>query len=255
VAASFFFGYFVVSCGGAEVSVSGMEAAFGIDKGKDIPLDPSPMLLLIPVVALAVLMALSVPSVRGKLEGAKWPTTLSVSGGAIGLLLLGIAHYAAIEKVKKGLGSHDISSVYHTGLGFKASALAYIAMFVMPFADKMLNKSEPSQNSVPPPQNRQQPTPQQSKNDFAHLLLASIVLYAVYDITYFIINVTRSFNIPYIYEVTSVLYLASLIVGICTVVKLKPRMAQSISNTAIILLSAMALIRCYYVIPRLVGVL
>jgi hypothetical protein len=149
VVVCFFFGYFIVSCQGAEVSISGMEAAFGIDK-ENIPLDPSPMLLLVPVVALVVLMALSVPSVREKLEDAKWPAQLSVAGGVIGLLLLAIAHYMAIGKVKEELGGHDISSVYHTGYGFKTSVLAYIVMFIIPFVDKMLKKTAPSQNNESP---------------------------------------------------------------------------------------------------------
>jgi hypothetical protein len=150
VVACFFFGYFVISCQGAEISISGMEAAFGIDK-KHIPLDPSPLLLLIPVVALVVLIALSVPPVREKLKAADLPPTkLSIAGSVTGLLLLAIAHYAAIGKVEKEFGDIDISSVYHTGFGFKISVLAYIAMFVTPFAGKMLNKNAPSQNNAPP---------------------------------------------------------------------------------------------------------
>jgi hypothetical protein len=167
VVACFFSGYFIVSCQGAEISISGVEAAFGIDKDH-IPLDPSLLVLLIPAVALVVLIALSVPSVREKLEGAKLlPAKLSVAGGAIGLLLLAIAHYAAIGKVKKELGGIDISSVYHTGFGFKTSVLAYIvmlatpfadkasvfkliAMLLTPFVDKMLHKNALSQNNVPP---------------------------------------------------------------------------------------------------------
>jgi tetratricopeptide (TPR) repeat protein len=128
----FFSGYFVVSCQGAEINISGMEAAFGIDKDY-IPLDPAPLLLLIPGVALVVLIALSVPSVLEKLEGANLSAKLPVTGGAIGLLLLAIAHYAAIGKVKEELGGIDISSVYHIGLGFKTSVLAYTVMLVMPF--------------------------------------------------------------------------------------------------------------------------
>jgi tetratricopeptide (TPR) repeat protein len=161
VVACFFSGYFIVSCQGAEISISGVEAAFGIDK-EYIPLDPAPLVLLIPVVALVVLIALSVPSVRKKREGVKLsPARLSVAGGAIGLLLLAIVHYAAIGKVKEGLGGYDISSVYHTGFGFKTSVFAYIVMLVMPLADKisvlklivrlvtpvtdkMLNKNAPS---------------------------------------------------------------------------------------------------------------
>jgi hypothetical protein len=120
-----------------------MEAAFGIDKG-EIPLDAAPWLLLIPVIALVVLIALTVPLAHEKLEGIKPQGGLSKSeilcvvGGIIGLILLAIAHNGAIGKVKAQLGGSDISKYYHTGLGFKTSVLGFIAILVMPFIGKLL---------------------------------------------------------------------------------------------------------------------
>lgn len=153
VVACFFSTYFVISCSGLKVNISGMEAAFGIDKN-DIPLDPSPMLMLIPGIALVVLVALSIPPVRKKLECAKLPiknvsiiSGIPIIGGITGLILLANAHYAVIGKVQKEMGGYDISSIYHTGFGFKASVFAYIVMFVMPFVDKMLLKKITSQQN------------------------------------------------------------------------------------------------------------
>jgi hypothetical protein len=105
------------------------------------------------------------------------------------------------------------------------------------------------------PAQQQQPAPQQSKNDFSRLLLVSIVLYAVPMITSFLLNTFHIYDIPYIYLVTSMLSTASFIVGICTIVKLKTMVAQSIFNTAIILLSIMAVIEFYYVIRNIIYIL
>jgi hypothetical protein len=152
IVGAFFFSYFVVSCSGVEVNISGMEAAFGIDKG-EIPLEPTPFLLLIPTVALVVLLALSVPSVREKLKGVKsFDFTLSVAAGAFGLLLLFIAYNQSVGKVREEIGGYgrSLGSVYHTGLGFKASVAAFIVILAAPFADKwLLNKNAPPRDNAP----------------------------------------------------------------------------------------------------------
>jgi di/tricarboxylate transporter len=130
-----------------------MEAAFGIDKG-EIPVDPAPFLLLIPSIALIVLITLTVPSIREKIEDTKPQGGISRSeivcilGGVIGLILLTIAHNGAIGKVKAELGGSDISKYYHTGLGFKISVLGFISIVVMPFIGKiLLNKNVSSKSS------------------------------------------------------------------------------------------------------------
>jgi hypothetical protein len=141
----FFFSYFVISCSGMEVNISGMEAAFGIDKG-DITLDPEPLLLLIPAAALVVLLALRIPSAQKKEAEAK-PVgrRLPVACGAFGLTMLSIAYNGAIGKIGEGMGSYvrEVSSIFHTGFGFKASVFAFIVMAAMPFLDKFaLNNKE-----------------------------------------------------------------------------------------------------------------
>ena len=154
VVGSFFLSYFVVSCGGAEVNISGMEAAFGIDK-EDIPLDPSPMLLVIPVVTLVVLVVLSVPTILKKQEIIKsqkisFFSVITMIGSIIGLIMLAVAHNGAIGKVQRELGARDISKYYHTGVGFKICVIAFIVMFVMPFVDKFILKNLPPQNNASP---------------------------------------------------------------------------------------------------------
>jgi len=152
VVGCFFFSYFVVSCNGKELTISGIDAALGADK-KGIELNAQVWFLLIPGVALAVLVALGAPSIQEKLKQVKSPVSrisvsgcITIIGGIAGLLLLTIAHNWALGKVRQGISreiggyglSLDISSVYHTGLGFKASVLAFIVMLVLPFVEKYL---------------------------------------------------------------------------------------------------------------------
>jgi hypothetical protein len=148
VVGCFFLSYFVISCQGAEVNISGMEAAFGMDK-ENIPLDPKPMLFVIPVIALIVLLLLSVPSIRKKLENINSPIKIipfsgiiTILGGIIGIIMHIIAHNEAIGKIKSQMGGMgiNISSIYHTGIGFKISVIAFIVLIIMPFVDKIILK-------------------------------------------------------------------------------------------------------------------
>ena len=182
VVGSFFFSYFVVECNGVKVNISGFDAAFGIDKG-EIPLDPSPIVLLIPVIALVVWIALSITSIRNRMEGAKSSAINSkveqvkkledaikkledskspvkyisaigiipAVGGVVGLLLLAYVHYRAIGRLRSEIRIIDISSLYHTGFGFKTSVCAFVTMLVMPFVDKyLLSKNSSSQSDITP---------------------------------------------------------------------------------------------------------
>jgi hypothetical protein len=141
--------YFVISCQNEkdEITVSGMEAAFGIDKKNmnvswaddDLELDAYPILLIIPLAALIVLLALTIPAVREKLEGINSPLKIiSISGiiivigSIIGLIILAIANNIAIAEVKEQ-GEGYLSC--RTGFGFNLSKFAFIVMLIMPFVD------------------------------------------------------------------------------------------------------------------------
>jgi hypothetical protein len=126
-----------------EVSISGAEAAFGATKSEYIELDPAPALLIIPIIAIVVLLALSVPSLKSKLEqNAVAAKFLPVVAGAVGLIALLVAHLAAVGKLRKDMDVIDISSLYSTGFGFRASVVAFIVMAAMPFIDDAFFKSK-----------------------------------------------------------------------------------------------------------------
>ena len=172
----FFFTYFIVSCAGEEVTFSGAEAAFGIDK-EDMGMGASPMLLLIPLVAIAVFAALHIAQVREKLESVKSPVSnipfigeipivgwVIVICGIIGLILLGAANASAMGKVRDEVAGYvSVSSVYRTGFGFKTSVFAFIVLLAVPFADRLMlsmGRIAPAQKDVtappddaPPPDN------------------------------------------------------------------------------------------------------
>lgn len=148
----FFMSYFVISCRGEEgkINISGMEAAFGLDKKNlnvswaedDLELDAHPMLLLIPLIALIVLLALTASKVREKLEGIKLPINLvsifgiiTFIGGIIGLIILSIANNTAIAEIKD-IGEGALRC--RTGFGFNLTKFAFIVMLIMPFVDILI---------------------------------------------------------------------------------------------------------------------
>jgi hypothetical protein len=154
--------YFVISCQGekGEINISGIEAALGIDKkdlnvswaDDNLELKAYPILLIIPIAALIVLFALTIPAVRKKNEDTKLPGKkkfimgiIAIIGGITGLIILAIANNIAIAEVKEqGKGSLSCSP----GIGFTISKFAFVVMLIMPIVDifvipyvhKMLSK-------------------------------------------------------------------------------------------------------------------
>ena len=155
----FFMSFFVVSCAGESVSISGMEASFGIDKN-NLELNAYPIILLIPLVALFVLAVLTIPTVQNKFEGIKSPIKIiniygfiTSAGGLTGLILLAIVNSIAIAEVKEQ-GSGLLN--YRTGFGFKMSVFAFLVMLAIPFFDiyampYVKKYFEKNQNQQPPP--------------------------------------------------------------------------------------------------------
>jgi hypothetical protein len=141
VVGSFFLSFFVVSCNGEDYHTTGTDAAFG---NKEKQINPHPLLILVPGVALIVLILVSILSVREKNVQLDKKITatkcVTVIGSIIGLILLAIAHDTALKEVRSQLGMNDISSYFRTGIGFKISVGSYIAMFVLPFVDIILRK-------------------------------------------------------------------------------------------------------------------
>ena len=141
VVGSFFLSFFVVSCNGKDYHTTGIDAAFG---NKEKKVDPHPLLILVPSVALIVLILVSIPSLRGKnMQFDKKITAIdcvTVIGSIIGIILLAIAHNTALKEVRARLGINDISSYFRAGIGFKISAGAYISMFVSSVVGIILRK-------------------------------------------------------------------------------------------------------------------
>jgi len=141
VVGCFFLSFFVVSCNGKDYHTTGLDAAFGNEE-KNV--DPHPMLVMVPGIALIVLILISIPSIQNK----NWQFAnkfsavdcIAIIGGILGLLLLAIARNVAITEVRGQLGVNDISSYFRTGVGFKISAGLFIVMLLMPFADIFLLK-------------------------------------------------------------------------------------------------------------------
>ncbi|GHU34752.1 hypothetical protein FACS1894172_15480 [Spirochaetia bacterium] len=148
IVACFFFSYFVISCMGEEANISGKDAAFGFDMGNNIKSDPSPVFIFIPGVALVVLVVMGIPSKKNEFDTSKKKISgknyIPIIGSIIGLVLLIIVYNKSIGEVKKQIGVRDISEVFRTGIGFRASVVAYIFMFVLPFVDMILIKLKSS---------------------------------------------------------------------------------------------------------------
>ena len=154
----FFFSYFAVSVAGSDTGVSGIGAAFSGGIG-DTKGSAKPSLLLVWLLAIAMLVVLYVPKVRGKLESIQLPViNIPVIGGLsifaylsiivafIGLIVL-IAAYASVAgAIRRAMAGYaDILSLvygsgrlfrFHSGIGFKMTVLAQLVLLAIPFADK-----------------------------------------------------------------------------------------------------------------------
>ena len=154
----FFFTYFAVSFAGASSGVIGIQAAFSDGIG-DTAGSAKPSLLLVWLLAIAMLVALYVPKVRGKLDSIQLPAInipviggmgffayLSIIIGFIGLIVL-IAAYASVAgTIRRAFSGYaDILSLvygserifrFHSGIGFKMTVVAQLVLLGIPFADK-----------------------------------------------------------------------------------------------------------------------
>jgi len=153
----FFFSYFAISFAGSSSSVSGIKAAFSGGIG-DTKGSARPSLLLVWLLAIAMLVAIYVPKIRGKLESVKLPVInipvigdlslyayLAIIVGFIGLIVLIAAYASVIGYVKRELAGYEAllsmlgsARIYRlgSGIGFKMTVFAQLVLLGIPFADK-----------------------------------------------------------------------------------------------------------------------
>jgi hypothetical protein len=91
----------------------------------------------------------------------------------------------------------------------------------------------------------------ENQNNWPLLLMISTVLYAVPQVTTFIINITQSYGIGYPYAINNVLYIASSILALCAFVNLKSIIESSIRNTLIAISVVTTIIQLYYCLQNL----
>ena len=151
---SYLSSYLTSSLAGLDTSVSGIGAAFG--GGDSTTGSAKPSLLLVWLLAVAMLVALYVPKVRGKLDSIQLPAInipviggmgffayLAIIVGLIGLIVLIAAYASTIGYAKREMAGYGAalsmfgSTIkFHTGIGFKITVVAHLVLLGIPFADK-----------------------------------------------------------------------------------------------------------------------
>ena len=143
VVGSLFLSYFVITCNGQEYHTTGFDAIFGNEEKK---VDSYPQLILVPLVAIIVFIAVTILS--KKENNVRKITAITVIGGIVGIILMIIAYNTALNIVRKQFGISDISSYFSTGIGFKICVGAFISMVIFPFVGMVLPKNKIGQPDI-----------------------------------------------------------------------------------------------------------